>query len=151
MFYRYAAIAVASVVLSGCATIFEGTRQDIHVVTNPPGATCIFERHGENIGSIAQTPSSLTVRKLKYDILIKCDKPGYQQAQYLNHSGTDAAIAGNVAADVVLTLGLSSIIDSANGADNKYDSAVNITLVPIEPPSAIPAANTQSATGAYSH
>src|SRR5262249_53385473 len=40
-------------------------------------------------------------------------------------------IAANIATDLVLTLGVSSIIDSADGADNKYDSAVNITLLPL--------------------
>lgn len=134
MIYRYAAIAAASVLVSGCASIFEGTHQDIQIVTNPPGASCVFERHGEVLGTVPQTPGTMTVRKTKYDIMIKCDKAGYQQAQFLNHSGTSAAIAGNVAADVVLTLGMSSIIDSANGADNKYDSAVNVSLVPLVPP-----------------
>ncbi len=70
------------------------------------------------------------VRKTKYDLMIKCDKPGYEQASYLNHSGVTAAIAGNVAADVLLTAGVSSIVDSASGADNQYDSVVNVTLIP---------------------
>lgn len=80
------------------------------------------------------------MRKLKYDIMIKCDKAGYQQAQYLNHSGTTALIAANVAADIILTLGVSSIVDSANGADNKYDSAVNISMVPVAPAAPLAAA-----------
>ena len=144
--HRLMVLAATSVLLTGCATIFEGTRQDIRVVTNPPGASCAFERQGENIGVISQTPGLLTVRKLKYDITIKCDKPGYQQAQYLNHSGTSAAIAGNIAADVILTLGVSSIVDSANGADNKYDSAVNITLVPLQPTTiAVPPSTSEAA------
>ncbi len=70
----------------------------------------------------------------KYDITIKCNKPGYQEAAYLNHSGVSATIATNIAVDIVLTLGVASIVDSANGADNKYDSVVNITLVPVAPP-----------------
>ena len=70
------------------------------------------------------------VRKTKYDLMIKCDKPGYEQASYLNHSGVTAAIAGNVAADILLTAGVSSIVDSASGADNQYDSVVNVTLIP---------------------
>jgi hypothetical protein len=116
--------------LSGCATVFEGTSQDITVVTNPPDASCVFNRHGLPIGTIASTPGTLTVRKLKYDITIVCSEAGYRDSSYLNHSGVSAAIAGNVAADILLTAGLSSIVDSADGADNKYDSAVNITLAP---------------------
>jgi hypothetical protein len=118
--------------LSACASITEGTSQDISVVTNPAGASCVFERQGMNIGTIASTPATLNIPKRKYDVTIKCNKPGYQEASYLNHSGVTAVIAANVATDLLLTAGLSSIIDSSTGADNKYDSAVNITLIPIQ-------------------
>ena len=117
-------------VLCGCASITEGTSQDISVVTNPAGASCVFERQGMNIGTIASTPATLNVPKRKYDILIRCNKAGYQEATYLNHSGVTAVIAANVATDLLLTAGLSSIIDSSTGADNKYDSAVNLSLIP---------------------
>jgi hypothetical protein len=120
----------AAVLASGCATVFEGTSQEITVNTNPPGATCVFTRNGTVVGTIQSTPALLSVQKRKYDIMITCNKAGYAQATYLNHSGVSAAIAGNVAADIILTAGLSSIVDSADGADNKYDSAVNITLAP---------------------
>jgi hypothetical protein len=127
-----AGLCALSLALSGCASITEGTSQDIAVNTNPAGASCVFERQGMNIGTIASTPATLNVPKRKYDILIRCNKPGYQEGTYLNHSGVTAVIAANVATDILLTAGLSSIIDSSTGADNKYDSAVNITLVPVE-------------------
>jgi uncharacterized protein YceK len=127
-----AGLCALCVGLSGCASITEGTSQDISVVTNPAGASCVFERQGMNIGTIASTPATLNVPKRKYDITIKCNKPGFQEASYLNHSGVTAVIAANVATDLLLTAGLSSIIDSSTGADNKYDSAVNITLIPIQ-------------------
>jgi hypothetical protein len=127
-----AGLTALCVGLLGCASITEGTSQDISVVTNPAGASCIFERQGMNIGTIANTPATLNVPKRKYDITIKCNKAGFQEASYLNHSGLTAVIAANVATDLILTAGLSSIIDSSTGADNKYDSAVNITLIPIQ-------------------
>ena len=99
--------------LSGCISVFGGTSQDINVVTNPGGAICVFEREGMSIGTVVNTPGKLTVRKSKYDITIKCNKPGYQEAFYLNHSGVDAAIAANVAVDLLLTAGISSIVDSS--------------------------------------
>jgi hypothetical protein len=129
-----ASIFFAGSALTGCATVFEGTSQDITVVSTPAGASCTFERQGLTIATIASTPQTVNVPKRKYDILIRCDKPGYQEATYLNHSGVSTLIAGNIAADLVLTAGLSSIVDSADGADNKYDSAVNITLLPINLP-----------------
>ncbi|WP_300299699.1 hypothetical protein [Ferrovibrio sp.] len=119
-----------SVAISGCVSVFEGTSQDISVGTNPAGATCSFIREGQSIGTV-QTPGILTVRKSKHDITIKCNKDGYHEASYLNNSGVSGTIAANVVVDILLTAGISSIVDSANGADNKYDSAVNLTLIPI--------------------
>ncbi|WP_133251571.1 hypothetical protein [Zavarzinia aquatilis] len=99
--------------------------------TSPTAASCVFEREGEYLGTLPSTPGSLTVQKTKYNIVIRCDKPGYQQAVAISHSGTSAAIAANIALDVILTLGVSSIVDSAVGADNKYDSPIVLTLVPV--------------------
>jgi hypothetical protein len=122
---------LSTLLLSGCATVFEGTSQEVSVVTNPAGASCAFERQGMEVGRIESTPGTANIRKSKYDLTIKCDKPGFAEATYLNHSGTTATIAANVAADLLLTGGLSSIVDSADGADNKYDSAVNLNLTPL--------------------
>lgn len=126
-----AAVAAAGVILSGCASIFDGTHQEITVNTNPPDARCVFTRQGISIGEITHTPGLLNVKRRKYDITITCDKSGFQTATYLNHSGTSGLIAGNIAADLILTAGISSIVDSADGADNKYDGTVNISLVPL--------------------
>ena len=133
--YRAALWPLLGVVaLSGCVSVFEGTSQEINVATNPSGAACAFEREGKSIGTIATTPGSLVVKKSKYDITIKCNKAGYQEASYLNHSGTTDTIAANVVVDLLLTAGISSIVDSANGADNWYEPAVNITMSQIGGP-----------------
>ncbi|MDW3097160.1 MAG: hypothetical protein R8J41_03600 [Alphaproteobacteria bacterium] len=60
--------------------------------------------------------------------MINCTKDGYEQATFHNNSGLSSAVGANIAVDVLLTAGLSSIIDSANGADNEYQEVVNITL-----------------------
>jgi hypothetical protein len=130
-------IVFGCVALCGCVSVFEGTSQDIAINTNPPDASCVLDRPELPIGGIVKTPGTVTVRKSKYDITVRCNKPGYQEATYLNHSGTSATIAANVAVDLILTAGLSSIIDSSTGADNKYDSVVNVMLAPIEPITAL--------------
>ena len=118
--------------LAGCVSVFEGTSQEITVVTNPAGAHCAFQRKdGKDMGSISATPGTLSVRKSKHDLTITCQKDGYQQATYLNHSGLSSVVAANIAADLILTAGISSIVDSANGADNHYDPVVNISLTPV--------------------
>lgn len=108
--------------LGACATIFDGSTQDIQVNTNPPGANCKFDRNGQVIANINDTPGGTTIEKSKYDIIIKCNKPGYSQATYIDHSG----LAGVTFVDVIWWP--SALVDSAAGSDNKYDSPVNITL-----------------------
>jgi hypothetical protein len=136
------AIAAAAVAcgLAGCATLLEGTSQEILVSTNPAGATCTFEREGQTIATVPVTPGAALVQRRKHDITIKCKKAGFEEAVYINNSGlASGAVAGNVAADLLLTAGLSSIVDSASGADNQYESTVNITMIPtaaIPPPAA---------------
>lgn len=126
LFYSAALLA-----LSGCATVFDGVTQKITVNTNPPGADCALSRNSATVGHIAATPGSVTIEKTKDDITIICSKPGYQQATYLNHSGVAGATYGNIVGGL---LGAAAWgVDSSMGADNKYDSPVNLTLVPAQP------------------
>lgn len=112
--------------LVGCSSIIEGTSQEIVVNTNPAGANCSLVRQGVSIGRVNPTPGAVTIKKTKYDINILCNKAGYEQATFFNHSDVDAATAGNI----ILGGGIGWAIDSASGADNKYTSPVNITMVP---------------------
>ena len=106
-----AAVSFVAVCLSGCASIVSGTSQEIKVVTNPPGANCQFVREGAVIASVNNTPGGVTIKKTKHDITLKCNKEGYQEATYLNHSGADGATFGNI----ILGGGIGWAIDSASG------------------------------------
>lgn len=120
-------ILLPAVFLSGCATIFEGTSQEIQVITNPPGADCALLRKGEVIARVNPTPGAATIKKTKEDITVNCTMHGYQKSSYLNHSGTDWVTAVD-AVGGILVGGVSWGIDSASGADNKYDNVVNISM-----------------------
>lgn len=119
-------VAIAAASVAGCSSVIEGTSQEILVNTNPAGANCAFEREGNVIARIAQTPGGATIKKTKHDITVRCTMAGYQEATYLNNSGAAGATFGNI----ILGGGIGWAIDSASGADNKYDGVVNITLVP---------------------
>jgi len=125
---RFCATVFAAVALSGCASIIEGTSQTIAVSTNPVGADCELQREGQVIGRVTSTPSAIVVEKTKHDITIVCRKEGYQDAAFLNHSGIEDATWGNI----VLGGGIGWAIDSASGADNKYTTPVNISMVPVQ-------------------
>jgi hypothetical protein len=133
--HKIAAVILASAGMQGCAAVFDGTSQEIMVSTNPGNASCVIERKGTTIATISSTPAAARIKKTKDDITIKCNKEGYEETTYLNHSGIAGAAFGNVIGGV-LTGGIAWGIDSASGADNKYDSPVNITLLPRSAPQA---------------
>ncbi len=122
-----AAIAAISFGMAGCGTIVEGTHQDIAVATTPDGAHCDATRKGEVVGTINSTPGKLSVRKTKDDILLACNKDGYQASSQYLHSGMAAGTFGNIIAGGVIGWG----VDSATGADNKYPESVTVQLVPV--------------------
>jgi hypothetical protein len=122
---RALAILAGLALLSGCASIFEGTTQQISVTTTPAGARCTFWRNGTLISDIAATPGSVTIRKTRDDLTIVCDKRGYAAATYINHSGLAMATFANI-----LTAGLAWAYDSTRGADNKYEGQVSLALRP---------------------
>jgi len=129
----------ACVLLGACSSIIEGRSQQIFVNTNPVGADCGLYRENVRIATVQNAPGSALVEKNKHDIWIACVKPGYQMATHYNHSGAAGATFGNI----ILGGGIGWAIDSASGADNKYESPVNITLVPniagqAEGPAALP-------------
>ena len=123
---KAAAAALAVICLSGCASIVSGTSQSILVNTNPPGASCEFVREGNVIATLPSTPGGVTIRKTKHDIILRCNKEGYQQASYYTHSGIEQMTYGNVIIGGAVGWG----IDSATGSDNHYDDFVNVSMVP---------------------
>lgn len=111
--------------LAGCSSVVEGTSQTLTFETNPPGATCVLERNGVAIGNVT-TPSGIVVQKTKHNILVTCTKPGYQEAKATLKSEVAGATFGNI----ILGGGIGWAIDSASGADNKYQTITTLTLLP---------------------
>ena len=127
---QFAVAVGAGLVLAGCSTIIEGTSQEIVVNTTPAGADCTLNREGTAIARINPTPGSTLVKKTKHDITIVCMLDGYHETTYMNESGVAGATLGNI----ILGGGIGWIIDSAGGADNEYDTPVNISMVPRSQP-----------------
>jgi len=132
--------------LCGCASIISGTTEEVTVNTNPSGANCAIDRNGKTIANVSPTPAAATIEKTKYEITIVCDKDGYQEATYIDRSGIQASTWGNI----VLGGGIGWAIDSARGADNYYESPINITMVPkpdqLSAPSVTPHASGEVST-----
>lgn len=123
--------------LANCASITEGTSQNIAINTDPPGATCRLDRAGQQLGTVDTTPGTVTVKpKTSDDILVTCEKPGYSQATFLNKSDTAASTFGNIVAGGAIGI----LVDRSSGAAFKYDGVVTIALSPSPPPPLLPAA-----------
>jgi hypothetical protein len=113
-------------VLGGCASVIDGTDQDIAVSTSPAAADCGLYRQGVLIARVPSTPGTVRLRKSLDDISVVCVKPGYQPATYLDKSGTNGTTWGNIAAGGLIGY----VVDHSNGASSKYASPVDLTLLP---------------------
>lgn len=122
---KFMLLAASVASLSACSSIVEGTSQELVINTVPEGANCALIREGQVIGRVSETPGGITVKKSKHDITVECKKKGYQTATFFNKSDVAGATVGNI----ILGGGIGWAIDSANGADNKYTTPMNITLV----------------------
>jgi len=116
--------AVLALALTACASLVEGTTQELAVRTDPPGAQCVLTREGAVLGTVNATPGVVAVSKTRDDITVTCKRDGYKDASFVNHSG----LAGIAYANA-LTAGIGSAIDAASGSDNKYESPVTIPLI----------------------
>ena len=65
---------VAATCASGCATYRYGTHQAVAVVTDPPGASCRFERFGKVIARIDKTPGEASVERSIFITRLTCSR-----------------------------------------------------------------------------
>lgn len=133
-------IAATALALCGCATIVEGTSQEIYVSLTPEAASCdayrVVTRRGtlttpappptyELVGAYAPATKSVMVKKSRYDLVLRCRAPGYRDKEVRLVS---EASGWGVAGALTLDFGL---IDYATGALNKYDASIQVVLEPL--------------------
>ena len=118
-----AASLIAVVSLSACSSIVDGTTQTLTFNSNPPGANCVLNRNGVSIGNVT-TPGGIVVEKTKHNIQAVCSKEGYEDSTLFIKSDVAGATFGNI----ILGGGIGWAIDSASGADNKYNEVNNVFL-----------------------
>ena len=113
----------ATLLLTSCSSIIEGRSQTLSFNSSPPGAVCALNRNGLPIGNVT-TPGGILVEKTKYNIQVVCSKEGYDDSTVLIKSDVAGATFGNI----ILGGGIGWAIDSASGADNKYQDVTNVFL-----------------------
>lgn len=123
---RLVLLACCAPFLGACASIVEGTDQQVIVNTSPEGARCALARDGQTIGIAEPTPQTLTLSKSKNDVTIVCNKAGYNEATAILDSEFESMTLGNLLIGGVIGVG----VDAATGALNEYDSQITVPLTP---------------------
>lgn len=112
-------LVIGVITLCGCATIIDGTTQEITIDSNPQGATVYVTTIKDGVlgpkTEAGQTP--LTVLVPRKDGAIIVEKEGYQSQQVELVRGMNPWVFG----DVLMTSLLSTSIDTSTGASNEYD------------------------------
>jgi hypothetical protein len=119
--------ALAACGLAGCASITEGTSQEIRVDTTPAVASCSGLRKGVPTGTYDPVSRIYHVDKSRNDIVFTCKAPGYNDKTV---SLVSEASGWGVAGALTLDFGL---IDYSTGALNKYPPTLTMALEPLAP------------------
>lgn len=135
-----ALIAFAPLV-TGCASVVEGTTQQIAIATNPEiGAACTGS-NSKGQWSVT-TPGTITVKKSSTTILtVQCTKPGWEDGiAYAAGKWSKAGIAGEIVPYVGL---VNYAADMSSGAMIVYPTSITVSMHPAlpQPPSVSPPAS----------
>jgi hypothetical protein len=96
---------LGSLLTSGCATYRYGTHQSVAVVTDPPGASCEFERFGRVIARVDSTPAEARVERSLFLTRLTCSLDGYhdESVELLTERAADLAARDPGKRDEVMT------------------------------------------------
>ena len=120
---KWCALFVA-IAIAGCATVFEGTDQQILVNVTPENANCSVNRKDIKIASLSGGTNTVTIDKSRNAIFLECTAPGYQTATLkVDSSATGWGVAGCFLFDLCIT-------DYSTGALNDYPESISISLKP---------------------
>jgi phosphoketolase len=133
-----AAIAALGMCVSGCASIIEGTTQNIAVTTTPKGGAKCVLTSSEGTYYVT-TPGNANVHKTKHNLDVTCQLDGFKDSHTVVESHFNGATVGNVLAGGVIGIG----VDAATGANYNYPENVEIAM---DPAAAVPAAPAADAT-----
>lgn len=113
------------VALSGCATVVQGTTENLHVATVPDTqADCVLRnREGQ---WRTTTPGTVKVKRSKSALHVECDAPGYGRGTATAEAHFNDVTFGNVVAGGLIGVG----VDAATGANESYDDVT----IPLGPP-----------------
>jgi uncharacterized protein YceK len=112
----------STLVLSGCASITQGTSQVISFSIDPQEAKCsVVNKDNSILGSVSGKANLLQVSRGASDLIVNCIAEGYDQKTTRIVSSTQTAGVLGVAIDLGIT-------DMLTGAMWKYPDHVSIVM-----------------------
>jgi uncharacterized protein YceK len=125
-------IALGIALLSGCATVTQGTSQPLTINTDPTGASCTIKKDDQTLGVVNPTPGTVQVEKGWGALTVACQKEDHVDEEARHDSEVQGWTFGNIIIGGVIGF----VIDAASGAMRKYPSFITIVLTPRSFPSA---------------
>jgi hypothetical protein len=112
-------LALAAFQLGGCATVLNGTSQDVAFNTEPAGAVIAL-----HTGQNCVTPCEFSMRRGD-DARVDINKPGFKPVSVYIQS----RLAGSTFGNILLGGGIGAVIDGSNGSSNRlYPNPVYVKL-----------------------
>jgi hypothetical protein len=123
-------LGAAAAATASCASVVSGSTQLVTVMSDPSGANCTLSRDGKVVAHVVSTPSAVKIDKSIKDMIVACQRDGYEESKVAMRSTHDAwSSAGNILAwGIFFPLALG--IDAASGAMNEYPDSVIVRLNP---------------------
>jgi len=123
MFFIIAAVMLA--LLSSCATIVNGTEQDIRITSTPSEADITIKNAGGIAVFSGKTPTEIKLsRSSSYIVTVNLE--GFKESQVMIYKSFNPIFIGNLICGGVLGM----IIDAASGAMWKLEpEAINVRLM----------------------
>jgi hypothetical protein len=112
----------AFLTLAGCASIVEGTSQEVSMQISPDTAVCKLSQKGNVIATIDDGGGPVQIPKSKDAVSVECTAVGYEkQVMSIDSSASGWGIVGCFLIDLCVT-------DYSTGALNKYPTSINVRL-----------------------
>ncbi len=120
----FAGMTIAVFALTSCASVFEGTKQEVSLRTNPDvPANCTLT--GSSFNVQVQAPGKFEVRKSYHPLEITCT-PVAGGASGSVKLLSDVSATGYASA--IFGVGIGAGVDTATGAAFKYPEEIVVTL-----------------------
>jgi len=126
---------VALALLSACATLVEGTQDNVSLTSQPAGAACTVDRDGERVSALS-TPGNFSISKSRRELTVSCTKDGYGPAT----AQVESSFTGTTLGNILLGGGVGLIVDAASGANSRYPRNVHMEMTELPRPAVAPMA-----------